>query len=219
MRVTGAARRWSSPSFASRRVPPVQASRCSLSCAWLSLSSYSPRRRSVAASTAPTHAAAPELGIALERALAAADVPAARTAALAVDLRSGEVVFRANAGLALAPASAEKLAVSFAALRLLGPGYRFRTDVRGEGELVGKVWDGNLYLVGHGDPTLAPPDLDALARDVAAWGVRRVYGTRRSATRDTSTRAARRPAGSPGSSASSRRRSRRSRSRRSAAKG
>jgi D-alanyl-D-alanine carboxypeptidase/D-alanyl-D-alanine-endopeptidase (penicillin-binding protein 4) len=131
---------------------------------------------SVGAWLAPTHAAAPELGIALERALAAADVPAARTAALAVDLRSGEVVFRANAGRALAPASAEKLAVSFAALRLLGPGYRFRTDVRGEGELVGKVWDGNLYLVGYGDPTLAAPDLDALARDVAAWGVRRVSG-------------------------------------------
>ena len=66
--------------------------------------------------------------------------------------------------------------MSFAALRLLGPGYRFRTDVLGDGELAGKVWDGDLYLVGYGDPTLAPPDLDALARDVAAWGVRRVTG-------------------------------------------
>ena len=37
-----------------------------------------------------------------------------------VDLRTGEVVFSANAARGLAPASAEKLAVSFAALRLLG---------------------------------------------------------------------------------------------------
>lgn len=129
-----------------------------------------------AAATAPTNAASPGLSIALERALAASDVHPGRTAALAVDLRTGQVVFRANAGLALAPASAEKLAVSFAALRLLGPGFRFRTDVLGDGELAGRVWRGDLFLVGHGDPTLAPSDLDALARDVAAWGIRRVTG-------------------------------------------
>jgi D-alanyl-D-alanine carboxypeptidase/D-alanyl-D-alanine-endopeptidase (penicillin-binding protein 4) len=129
-----------------------------------------------ATATAPTHAASPGLAAALERALAAADVHPDRTAALAVDLRTGQVVFRANAGVALAPASAEKLAVSFAALRLLGPGFRFRTDVLGEGELAGRTWRGDLFLVGHGDPTLAPTDLDALARDVAAWGIRRVTG-------------------------------------------
>jgi D-alanyl-D-alanine carboxypeptidase/D-alanyl-D-alanine-endopeptidase (penicillin-binding protein 4) len=131
---------------------------------------------SLTATAAPTNAASPGLGVALERALLAADVQPGRTAALAVDVRTGHVVFRANAGLALAPASAEKLAVSFAALRLLGPGFRFRTDVLGEGELAGRVWRGDLFLVGHGDPTLAPADLDALARDVAAWGVRRVTG-------------------------------------------
>ena len=126
--------------------------------------------------TATTPAAAPGLAAALERALAEPGVHRSRTAALAVDVRTGQVVFRANAGLALAPASAEKLAVSFAALRLLGPGFRFRTDVLGDGELVGRVWRGDLFLVGHGDPTLAPGDLDALARDVKAWGVRRVTG-------------------------------------------
>jgi serine-type D-Ala-D-Ala carboxypeptidase/endopeptidase (penicillin-binding protein 4) len=128
------------------------------------------------ATTATAPAAAPGLAAALERALAEPGVHRSRTAALAVDIRTGQIVFRANAGLALAPASAEKLAVSFAALRLLGPGFRFRTDVLGEGELVSRVWHGDLFLVGHGDPTLAPGDLDALARDVKAWGVRRVTG-------------------------------------------
>ena len=85
-------------------------------------------------------------------------------------------MFSRNERQALAPASAEKLAVSFAALRLLGPGYRFRTEVAGRGALVGGIWRGDLFLVGHGDPTLAPADLDALARDVAAWGIRRVAG-------------------------------------------
>ncbi|MBA3380263.1 MAG: D-alanyl-D-alanine carboxypeptidase/D-alanyl-D-alanine-endopeptidase [Actinobacteria bacterium] len=132
---------------------------------------------SLAASTsAPTQAASTELGLALGRALVTPGVAASRTAALAVDLETGAVVFSRNAGFALVPASAEKLAVSFAALRLLGPGYRFRTEVAGRGELTDHVWRGDLFLVGYGDPTLTPADLDALARDVAAWGIRRVTG-------------------------------------------
>jgi D-alanyl-D-alanine carboxypeptidase/D-alanyl-D-alanine-endopeptidase (penicillin-binding protein 4) len=118
----------------------------------------------------------PQLARALERALATPGVDASRTSALAVDLTSGQVVYEANSSRALAPASAEKLAVSFAALRLLGPGYRFRTEIAGEGELDGRVWRGDLFLVGYGDPTLAMADLDALARDVKAWGIRRVTG-------------------------------------------
>jgi D-alanyl-D-alanine carboxypeptidase/D-alanyl-D-alanine-endopeptidase (penicillin-binding protein 4) len=48
--------------------------------------------------------------------------------------------------------------------------------VAGDGELDGRVWRGDLFLVGYGDPTLAIADLEALARDVAAWGIRRVTG-------------------------------------------
>ena len=132
---------------------------------------------SLAATTAgPTQGARPELALALRQALSAPDVDPGRTAALAVDVRTGDVVYQANPGLALAPASAEKLAVSFAALRLLGPGFRFRTEVAGAGELLGHVWQGDLFLVGYGDPTLARTDVEALARDVAAWGIRRVTG-------------------------------------------
>ena len=126
--------------------------------------------------TSTTSAASPELAASLRLALAAPDIDPRRTAALAVDLESGKVVFSENAALALMPASAEKLAVSFAALRLLGPGFRFRTEVVGSGKLEGKTWDGDLALVGFGDPTLAPKDIAALARDVAAWGIRHVAG-------------------------------------------
>lgn len=128
------------------------------------------------ATRSTTQAAPPDLNGALQQALAASDIDPRRTAALAVDLQTGNVVFSENAALALMPASAEKLAVSFAALRLLGPGFRFRTEVVGSGELVGKTWDGDLALVGFGDPTLAQKDIAALARDVAAWGIRRVTG-------------------------------------------
>ena len=130
----------------------------------------------VAGGWSAARAQAPNLSAKLARSLAAPGVSPSRTGALAVDLRTGEVVFSANATRSLAPASAEKLAVSFAALRLLGPGYRFRTEVVGDGMLARRVWRGNLFLVGHGDPTLDAGDLRLLARDLAAWGIRRVTG-------------------------------------------
>jgi serine-type D-Ala-D-Ala carboxypeptidase/endopeptidase (penicillin-binding protein 4) len=130
----------------------------------------------VVAGSGTAQGQSPQLARALERALTTPGVATSQTSALAVDLTSGRVVYEANSSRALAPASAEKLAVSFAALRLLGPGYRFRTEVAGEGDLDGRVWRGDLFLVGYGDPTLAPADLDALARDVKAWGIRRVAG-------------------------------------------
>jgi D-alanyl-D-alanine carboxypeptidase/D-alanyl-D-alanine-endopeptidase (penicillin-binding protein 4) len=125
---------------------------------------------------APARAADPTLASRLAKALAVPTVDPARTAALAVDLRTGAVVFERNASLSLIPASNQKLPVAYAALTLLGPGYRFHTEVVGSGTLVGDVWHGDLWLRGFGDPTLDSADLDALAADVASWGIRRVDG-------------------------------------------
>ena len=130
----------------------------------------------VLALAAPARAADPTLATRLARALAVPNVDPARTAALAIDLRTGAVVFERNATLSLLPASNQKLPVAYAALALLGPGYRFHTEVVGTGTLVGDVWHGDLWLRGFGDPTLGPADLDALAAEVASWGIRRVDG-------------------------------------------
>ena len=124
----------------------------------------------------PAHAAGPTLAARLDRALKVPHVDFSRTAALAVDLRTGAVVYARNPSLSLIPASNEKLPVAYAALSLLGPGYRFHTEVVGSGTLVGDVWHGDLWLRGFGDPTLEPADLDALAAEVASWGIRRVDG-------------------------------------------
>ncbi|MBA3347055.1 MAG: D-alanyl-D-alanine carboxypeptidase/D-alanyl-D-alanine-endopeptidase [Actinobacteria bacterium] len=112
----------------------------------------------------------------LDRALAVPHVDPARSAALAVDLRTGAVVYSRNPSLALVPASNAKVPVAYAALSVLGTGYQFQTEVVGTGPLVGDVWNGPLYLRGYGDPTLRTEDLDALAGEVAAWGIKRVTG-------------------------------------------
>ncbi len=121
-------------------------------------------------------AADPTLPTRLAKALAVPHVDPSRTAALAIDLRSSTVVFSRNPALSLQPASNEKLPIAYAALVLLGTGYRFHTEVVGTGALVGDVWHGDLFLRGYGDPTLTPADLDALAVDVASWGIKHVDG-------------------------------------------
>jgi serine-type D-Ala-D-Ala carboxypeptidase/endopeptidase (penicillin-binding protein 4) len=123
---------------------------------------------------APAGAGDSPLAKRLARALAVPHVSRARTAAVAIDLQTGETLFSEHEGLPLVPASNEKLAVAYAALVTLGATYRFETDVLGRGELDGTVWRGSLLLVGGGDPTLSSADLAALARQVRAAGIRRV---------------------------------------------
>lgn len=131
----------------------------------------------IPAGTASTVTAAPRnLEITLGQALRAPGIDPRRAAAIAVDLRTGQTVYSSNAQLSLLPASAEKLPVSFAALRVLGPRFRFRTEVVGAGVRSGRVWKGNLWLVGFGDPTLDRGDLDRLARKFKATGIRRIAG-------------------------------------------
>jgi D-alanyl-D-alanine carboxypeptidase/D-alanyl-D-alanine-endopeptidase (penicillin-binding protein 4) len=93
-----------------------------------------------------------------------------------VDIRTGEVLFSRHPRLSLAPASTEKLTLSYALLSTLGPAYRIRTEVLGAGAASGATWQGSLTLKGYGDPTLSTGDLRALAGRVWALGIRRITG-------------------------------------------
>jgi D-alanyl-D-alanine carboxypeptidase/D-alanyl-D-alanine-endopeptidase (penicillin-binding protein 4) len=112
----------------------------------------------------------------LAAALRSHGIAPAESAALAVDLATGRTLFAQNADLALEPASNEKLTVTYGALVELGPDYRFRTEVLGDGRQVGSVWEGRLVLKGYGDPTLRTIDLQHLARQLYAHGIRSVTG-------------------------------------------
>jgi D-alanyl-D-alanine carboxypeptidase/D-alanyl-D-alanine-endopeptidase (penicillin-binding protein 4) len=120
--------------------------------------------------------ASPSLEVALAQALRAPGIAPTRTAAIVVDAETGATLYARNSTASLLPASAEKLAVSYAALRVLGPRFRFRTELVGVGARSGRVWQGNLVLVGYGDPTLTRADLERLARRFAATGIERVEG-------------------------------------------
>jgi D-alanyl-D-alanine carboxypeptidase/D-alanyl-D-alanine-endopeptidase (penicillin-binding protein 4) len=110
----------------------------------------------------------------LARALHVPHVAPARSGAVALDLASGTVLFEQNPGRSLAPASNEKLPLTYAALMQLGPTYRIETDVLGQGQQDGTQWTGTLVLKGNGDPTLSQADLRALAAQVKSLGIRSV---------------------------------------------
>jgi D-alanyl-D-alanine carboxypeptidase/D-alanyl-D-alanine-endopeptidase (penicillin-binding protein 4) len=82
----------------------------------------------------------------------------------------GHVAFSSGLGeTALCPASTLKILTTGAALGMLGPEFRFET------RLVHRP-DGNLALVGAGDPTLTLADLDALAASAVEAGLKNVTG-------------------------------------------
>jgi D-alanyl-D-alanine carboxypeptidase/D-alanyl-D-alanine-endopeptidase (penicillin-binding protein 4) len=112
----------------------------------------------------------------LARALIVPHVAPARSAAVAFDLAAGTALFEQNGDRPLAPASNEKLPLTYAALVRLGATYRIDTDVLGEGQQDGTQWTGALVLKGNGDPTLSRADLNALAAQVKSLGILSVTG-------------------------------------------
>jgi D-alanyl-D-alanine carboxypeptidase/D-alanyl-D-alanine-endopeptidase (penicillin-binding protein 4) len=117
-----------------------------------------------------------QLQIRLARALHVPHVAPARSAAVALDLTTGTVLFQQNGNRSLAPASNEKLPLTYAALVRLGTTFRIETDVLGQGEQDGTQWTGTLVLKGNGDPTLSRADLRTLAGQVKSLGIRSVTG-------------------------------------------
>ncbi|MCH9838136.1 D-alanyl-D-alanine carboxypeptidase [bacterium] len=109
-------------------------------------------------------------------------------AAVAVD---GVAVTSLYAELPVIPASSQKLLVALAALEVLGPDFTFTTSVAVP-PLNNGVVDGDIYLIGGGDPLLTsddypvgddslpvitPTSFDVLADGLVDAGVTRIRGT------------------------------------------
>ena len=121
--------------------------------------------------------------------------------------RHGERLFQRSGSRATMPASNTKIVTAAAAMRTLGPDYRFRTQVIRRAKITGSTLDGRLYLKGYGDPTARVSDYAVLAQRVRAAGIRTVTGSW-SSTRPTSTASATtRPGGPATPTTTTRRRS------------
>ncbi len=107
--------------------------------------------------------------------VARAKIKGATTAAL-IDLDTGEIQDSFAPALKLPPASTTKALTALYALRTLGSGYRFKTQLLATGPVENGVLKGDLILVGRGDPTLDTNALDELARALPDAGISAVAG-------------------------------------------
>src|SRR5438477_2738932 len=71
-----------------------------------------------------------------------------------INAKTGEVVFDKNSQIGLAPASTQKIITAVTAFELLGKDFRYKTELGYDGEIKNRILNGNLYIVGSGDPTL-----------------------------------------------------------------
>ncbi|MFO1209167.1 MAG: D-alanyl-D-alanine carboxypeptidase/D-alanyl-D-alanine-endopeptidase [Amaricoccus sp.] len=106
-------------------------------------------------------------------AILAAPGLAGRTGFALVDLATGQTVEARGADVGRPPASVAKIVTTLYALDALGPDYRFRTSVRGDGAVEGGQLAGDLVLAGGGDPVF---DTDAMAGLAAALRERGLAG-------------------------------------------
>lgn len=102
---------------------------------------------------------------------------------MVVSLTKGDTLFAQNPDGQVAPASTMKMYTSAIALDRFGPDYAFKTPVLRDGAVgTDGTLAGNLYLRGVGDPSLSTrfwkgdTPMDALARQVAQSGIKRVTG-------------------------------------------
>jgi D-alanyl-D-alanine carboxypeptidase/D-alanyl-D-alanine-endopeptidase (penicillin-binding protein 4) len=95
-------------------------------------------------------------------------IPPSSAHVVVEEVGTGRNSLKVNAGAPVNPASVMKLVTTFAALELLGPAYRWRTEVYADGD--------DLVLRGYGDPKLDYESFWMLLRALRARGLREIRG-------------------------------------------
>ncbi len=120
------------------------------------------------------HAALP---LPVEQALANEKVPLDAVSVYVSQLGTNEIAVDHYANRALNPASTMKLVTTYAALDMLGPAYRWRTEIYREGDVTDGVLDGNLLIKGYGNPELMQHDMWRMLSDLRQTGLKDIRGT------------------------------------------
>jgi len=131
--------------------------------------SLRPLRRGGTQSALPKDATSPD-------ALIAAAKLGGTVGFVVANARTGAVIEAHESAVGLPPASVAKAVTALYVLEKLGPDYRFATRLLATGPVLGDMLQGDLVLVGSGDPTLTTDHLGDMAQALAARGVRKVTG-------------------------------------------
>ncbi len=91
-------------------------------------------------------------------------------------LERKDSLYEKNGDHLFIPASNVKLLTTAAALRKLGPGFRFLTRIYANGPINGRTLEGDLFIKGYGDPKLVTEEMWILANQVKDLPVNKVKG-------------------------------------------
>ncbi len=118
------------------------------------------------------------LGKELDRILADRYVRKSTCGIAISSLVSGKTLYSRNAEKLFTPASTTKMFATSAALYYLGSDYNVPTTVYTDAPVVEDgLLDGNLYVVGYGDPLLETPDIEILADQIRNLGIDSISGS------------------------------------------
>ena len=99
-----------------------------------------------------------------------------RVGFVVADAASGAILEGMNPLFPLPPASVAKAVTCAYGLERLGPGYRFDTRIMADGPIIEGRLNGDLWLIGSGDPTIDTDKLAAMAADLRQQGLVAVTG-------------------------------------------
>ncbi len=117
-----------------------------------------------------------ELPRPVARAFLDAGVPLSHVAVVVQRVDARRPLFAHQPDAPMNPASTMKLVTTFAALELLGPDYRWRTEAHLGGELADGTLHGDLILKGYGDPKITIDQWRGFMADLRAKGIERIEG-------------------------------------------
>ncbi|MHC1725428.1 MAG: D-alanyl-D-alanine carboxypeptidase/D-alanyl-D-alanine-endopeptidase [Syntrophobacteraceae bacterium] len=113
---------------------------------------------------------------AFQQAMARIDKVAGSAGVQIIALPSGRVVCQSRSKNQFVPASLVKLLTSYAALKKLGPSFRFTTTIFAAEEPSAGVISGDIWIKGNGDPFFVSDKAPLLVQALRERGVRQIRG-------------------------------------------
>lgn len=117
-----------------------------------------------------------ELPASVADALKKSGIPQQNVAVYVQAVDSRTPILSQNADAAMNPASVMKIVTTNAALDLLTPAYRWKTEIYHDGNLKNWVLQGNLVIKGYGDPSFKAQEFWRLLISLRQAGVKRING-------------------------------------------
>jgi D-alanyl-D-alanine carboxypeptidase/D-alanyl-D-alanine-endopeptidase (penicillin-binding protein 4) len=112
----------------------------------------------------------------VQQVMAKLHIPGTSLSVIVREIGRDEPLISYNSAVPRNPASTMKVLTTYAALELLGPAYTWRTRAYATGPVRDQVLDGNLVLVGGGDPFLTAERWWGFVSGLRQEGIERVTG-------------------------------------------